>query len=402
MSSPGYRPSLILIILFIAVSQIGAVMHTPSIPAMGRAFDVPVLSIQLTMTSYLTGFAVAQILVGTLSDAVGRRPVLLGGLVVYTLASLGCALAPSIEVMIGLRLVQAAGACTGLVVARAIIRDSFDASQMTRYMGYLGMAIGLMPLLSPSLGGFLQGAIGWYANFFAMATVGIAAVAACLVSLRETLPRESRREGGLRALLGGFPILLRQPSFLGYTSAMGISTAVFFVYLTVGPLVLQGIYGVSPETYGFVAMTMPAGYITGNFLSSRISTRIGVARGTILGYCGMLFGGALLLVLAPTVTFSLPVFVAPMLVIGLGAGFVTSCGYAGVVQGDPSLAGTASGLSGMLQMAMTALATLAVGMLDEITLMSYGWLQTSLTALGLAMFVLLAVMWRSPAASEAG
>ena len=387
MNQSAFRPGVGLLILLTATSQIAAVIHTPSIPAMAKAFEADPLSIQLVMTLYLIGYAVAQLVVGSLSDAVGRRPVMLFGLALFVAASVACSFAPNIQILFGLRLLQAVGACTGLVVSRAIVRDCFEASQTTRYMGYLGMAIGLMPMLSPSVGGILQSLFGWQANFLAMGVVGFGALLATSYSLSETLPDAVRRPTVPLSLLRGFRELIVQPSFLAYSSCMAISTAIFFVYLSGGPLVIQGDYGVTPAVYGLVAMSMPSGFIFGNFISSRVSPIIGIERGAILGYLINLIGGGVLLMLANLPNFHLAYFILPSVVIGFGGGFVTSCGFAGVVQGDPSVAGTASGLSGFLQMAISALATVAVGLIGHVTLVSYTAFQLALTVLGIVMFV---------------
>jgi DHA1 family bicyclomycin/chloramphenicol resistance-like MFS transporter len=389
MSAAVYRPGVILLIGFAAVSQIGGAMYTPSIPAMAKAFDAPMMTIQLTMTVYLIGYAIAQILVGSLSDRFGRRAVMLWGLSLFTAASIAGAFAPTIEALIAIRLVQACGACVGLVLSRAIIRDCFDPSQSTRYMAYLGMAIGVMPALSPLLGGTLQVWFGWSANFLGMAAIGLAALLGSVVSLRETLPHDKRRGLEPRNLFANYATLLRSPAFLAYGIATAISTAIFFVYLSGGPMVMIGGYGVSPDIYGFYAISMPFGFISGNYLSSRISHRVSLGRAISYGFVVKVIGCALM-IFAPMVgDFGAARFVLPMFLIGIGGGLITPNGFAGVVRGDPSLAGTASGLSGFMQMAAAALATLVMGAIRQDSLLPYATLQLGLTLLGAVFFWLL-------------
>jgi len=386
MSASQYRPGVLLLIGFTAVSQIGGAMYTPSLPAMADAFAAPAMTIQLTMTVYLIGYAVAQILVGSLSDRFGRRAIMLSGLALFTVASFAGALAPTIEVLIVIRLIQACGACVGLVVSRAIIRDCFDASQATRYMAYLGMAMGLMPALSPIVGGSLQVWFGWWANFIGMGVIGLAALVGSLIWLRETLSPENRHGIAVSSLIAGYSILLRSPAFLAYASSAGFSTAIFFVFLSGGPLVMIGGYGVSPDVYGFYAMAMPAGFITGNFLASRIAAIVSMDRAIAYGYL-LKFAACVTILAAPYMgDFGAARFVVPMVVIGFGAGLITSNSFAGVVRDHPKLAGTASGLSGFMQMASAALATIAMGAIPADTMEPYALLQLSLTLFGALLF----------------
>ncbi|MHA1538668.1 MAG: multidrug effflux MFS transporter [Alphaproteobacteria bacterium] len=394
MAAVPYRPALLLLIGFAAVSQVGGAMYTPSIPAMARAFEAPMMSVQLTMTVYLVGYALAQILVGSLADRFGRRRVMLGGLAIFTAGSLAGAFAPTIDVLIAIRLVQACGACVGLVVSRAIIRDCFDLSQSARYMAYFGMALGVMPALSPLLGGALQVWFGWTANFLGMAAIGLAALLGTAISLRETLPPDKRRGMEPGVFLANYANLLRSPGFLAYGLALAVATAIFFVFLSGAPAVLIGGFGVSPDIYGFYALSMPTGFISGNFLSSRISHRVSFDRAISYGF-GFKAIGCALLVLAATMGGSgiggigAAGFVVPMLFIGVGAGLITPNCFAGVVRGDPSLAGTASGLSGFIQMGAAALATLVMGAVSHDTLLPYATLQSGLTLLGAVLFWLL-------------
>lgn len=386
MSAALYRPGVLLLIGFAAVSQIGGAMYTPSIPAMAEAFAVPMMTIQLTMTVYLAGYAIAQIVVGSLSDRFGRRGVMLGGLSIFTAASFAGAFAPSIEILIAIRLIQACGACAGLVVSRAIIRDCFDPSQSARYMAYLGMAMGLMPALSPLLGGSLQVWFGWQANFLGMAAIGLAALLWSTASLRETLPRDKRKAMAPGLLLAGYVELLRSPAFLGYGLALAMATAIFFVFLSGGPAVMIGGYRVAPDIYGFYALSMPSGFIAGNYLSSRIAHRVSLDRAIVYGFVLKAIACAMLVLASMIDGFTAAGFILPMVLIGIGGGLVTPNCFAGVVRGDPSLAGTASGLSGFIQMTTAALATLVMGAIHDDTLLPYAAMQSALTLLGAAMF----------------
>lgn len=394
MSAVDYRPGAGLLIAYAAVSQIGGAMHTPSLPAMADAFNAPIMTIQLTMTVYLIGYAVAQVLVGSLADSYGRRAVMQGGLALFTLSSLACAFAPNIEILLVIRVLQASGACVGLIVSRAIVRDCYDPSESARYMAYLGMAMGLMPALSPLVGGQLQVWFGWYANFLGMAVIGFAAFLASALFLQETLPLDNRRSMRFAPLLAGYAILLRKPDFLAYAISLGIATAMFFVFLSGGPVVMISSYGISPDVYGFYALSMPSGFISGNYLSSHILRWISLDRAIMYGFALKVVAG-IILIFGPTFgDFGAAQFIVPMFMIGVGAGLITPSCFAGVVIGDPAIAGTASGLSGFFQMAFAAIGTFVMGLVSHSTLQPYGLLQMSLAVIGVTFFILLITLAR--------
>lgn len=352
MATAALLPQLVV---FVSVSLIGVAMYTPSLPAIAEAFATPVAVVQLTMTVYLVGFAAAQIVVGALSDRFGRRPVMIAGYALFVAASIVCALAGDIDLLIGARLFQALGASVGIVVARAIVRDRTSAKESARYMAYIGMAAGLTPMLSPMLGGIVQVGFGWRGVFFAMVALGVAAFAAAVFVLRESHPPERRIGAGPRELTQGYLGLLRERVFIAYTATGGMVTAAFFIYLAAGPVVMIGEAGLRPDQYGFVALCMPGGYITGNFLSSRILPRIGIHRGIVAGNLVSVLGASAFLAIGLAGHFSIPAFMIPMAVVGFGNGITVPAAFAGAVGANPRLAGTASGLTGFLQFAFSAL-----------------------------------------------
>lgn len=383
------RPPIVLLVAFVAVSLIAGVMYAPSLPAMAVRFGVSDLTIQLTMSVYLIAYAVAQLFVGTLSDWLGRRPVMLGGLALFTAASIVAALAADIELLIGARLLQALGASVGFVVSRAIVRDCFDTASSVRYLSYLGMASGLTPALSPMLGGVLEAWAGWEASFWFMAALAFVAVSAAGAFLGETHPSHRRIAPGIGTVAGGYLSLLKNPIFLGYSLTVAVATGIFFTFITGAPGFLIGRYNIPPDIYGFYAASMPAGFISGNFLSSLVSRRLGINRAIFLGLAISIPAGVAITLVALDGGFSTVGFVVPMYFFGISAGLLVPNAFAGAIGANPRLAGMASGLSGFLQMGAAALATTAVGALDRNSLMPYALMQLSLAVASALIFVAL-------------
>jgi len=378
-----------LLIVFVAVSLVGAAMYTPSLPAIAAGFGAPVATVQLTVSVYLIGFAIAQLFVGALSDRYGRKPVLLAGFLLFIVASTACALAPSVQALIAARLFQAIGASVGIVVTRAIIRDRFGATGSARYMAYLGMAAGLTPALSPTVGGIVQVSAGWRGVFHTMSGLGVVALLTALVALRESHLPEARIRAGLRGMLTGFGLLLRHWRFLAYTVAAATPSAMFFVFLAAGPVVMIGPAGVAPDVYGFYALCMPGGYITGNFLSSRITPRVGIDRAIAGGNLIAVAGAVAMAAIGASGYFTPLAFALPLVVMGFGNGIAVPAAYAGVVEAEPRLAGTASGLTGFLQFAYAAGVNPLAGLVRHAALNELGWILFGLAVAGAAVFRLL-------------
>jgi DHA1 family bicyclomycin/chloramphenicol resistance-like MFS transporter len=369
-----------LVIVFVAVSLIGSAMYTPSLPAIAADLHAPVVSVQLTLTVYLIGYAFAQVFVGSLSDRLGRRPIMIGGFILFVLASVACSFAPDINFLIGARLVQSLGASVGVVLTRSMIRDCYGPHDAARYMAYVGMASGLTPTLSPMVGGFVQVGFGWRGVFHAMTILGVLALLAAVGLLRETLAARHRASPGWRTMAVGYATLARDRRFLAYAIAAATPTAMFFVFLAGGPIVMIGEKGVAPDQYGFYALAMPAGFIMGNFLSSHILPSIGIDRGITIGNIITVAACAIFAAIGLSGHFSPLAFALPIAGMGFGNGLAVPAAFTGAVGADPKMAGTASGLAGFVQMASAALVNPLASLVKHGSL-----LEISLLLLGLAV-----------------
>jgi DHA1 family bicyclomycin/chloramphenicol resistance-like MFS transporter len=336
----------------------------PSMPALAGTLGAAPATVQLTLTLYLLGIAAGQLVYGPLSDRFGRRPMLLVGLAVYLAASLAAAAAPSIGWLLLARISQALGACTGVVLGRAIVRDAYPRDQAASVMGYVLMAMTIAPMLAPLLGSALDVLVGWRATMLACFVFGAALTLAVARRLPETLAVPQALPG-LAGMLRAYASLVVIPAFRAYAAITACTTGVFFAFMAGAPFVVVQSMGYSPTSYALAFALVSVAYASGNFVAGRIATRIGVPRllsiGTVIGVVGALASLAVLALLPPHIL----AFFLPMLLVAFGNGMTQPSAIAGAISANPRLAGTASGLVGALQMGFGALMTVVVGLTEH-------------------------------------
>ena len=262
---PTPRAPMALLVALMVTSQVAITIFLPSLPSMAGDLSTSQALVQMTVSAYLGAFALAQLVVGPISDAFGRRKPMLAGLVLFTLASLACAAAPGVEFLIAARVFQAFGGCVCIVVARAIVRDTSDGATATRAMAYLGMSLALAPMVAPLIGGQLETAFGWQANFLFTAALGAFTLLATILTLTETLPAEARRLTNAGALATTYLRLLRMRKFMGYSLSTATMGATFQAYLAGAPVALIVVMGVTPEDLGLLHHLRSAWLHTGQF-----------------------------------------------------------------------------------------------------------------------------------------
>jgi Bcr/CflA subfamily drug resistance transporter len=343
-SAAASPPRLYTLVLLSALSVLSLNMFLPSLPNIAVAFQADYGLVNLSIAGYAGMTAVLQLIMGPLSDHFGRRPVLLVGLVIFTLASLGCLLATNIWVFLLCRMLQGAIIC-GSVLSNAVIRDMVPARAAASLMGYLAMAWAVAPMLGPMFGGVLDQLFGWRANFLAFAGFGVAMLGLCWVDLGETNKTPS---DSFMQQFRSYPELFRSRRFWGYALCMAFSTGAFYAFLGGVPLVAMTVLGLSPATLGFYMGSITAGFVVGSFLAGRTAKRYRLTTMMIAGRlvaCAGLMAG-LVLVWAGIVNVG-TLFGATMFV-GLGNGLSMPSCSAGALSVRPALAGSASGLSGAL------------------------------------------------------
>ena len=339
-------------------------MFLPSLPKMTAHFETDYRYMQLSVALYLMVSGVLQIVIGPLSDKFGRRPVILGGLIGFLIATLGCIFAPTIEVFLFFRMCQAVVA-TAMVLSRAAVRDMYDQDKAASMIGYVTMGMAVVPMISPMFGGLLDELFGWKSTFWALFILGGLTLWLAWADLGETAVKSGKSLAGQFA---EYPELLTSPRFWGYSLAAAFCSGAFFAYLGGGPFVGSVVFGLSPFWVGIFFGAPAAGYFFGNFFTGMFAQRLGVNRLVLAGTLINAFGLSLSLAIFLAGYGSPLSFFGLMTFVGLGNGLVVPNATAGLLSVRPHLAGTASGLGGAIMIGGGAgLSALAGAMLDETT-----------------------------------
>lgn len=386
---PG-RLSRGMIVLLAAASALGPVamqIMLPAIPIVRESFGISTGTAQLTLSLSMFSIALATLIYGPLSDRFGRRPVMLTGIGITVLGSVLCMMAGSIEWLIVGRIVQAAGGAVGLVLARAIVRDVYDAGQSASIIATLVMVMVVMPMISPLIGGELMIRFDWHAIFYLLAAIALLMMLAMYKLLPETL-RNPQPFSGVRSMVSGFAQLFRSRVFTAYAFNTAFISVVFFTFISAAPEVMVSVLQRPPNEYGYYFLMVPSAFMAGNYLARGLSSRLGIQRmimmGSALGLTGIVL--ALLLQLVG-LTHPLSLFM-PVALSTFGNGISLPNAQAGAINEFPDMAGSASGLTGFLQMALSALAAQLVALLFNGTVYPMLLLMLCASMISLGAFLL--------------
>ena len=350
------QPSMLTLVLLASISMLAMNSFLPSLPSMATHFGTTTAIMGLSVAIYLGSSAVLQILVGPLSDKIGRRPALLWSLAIFIVASFACVFAQDTTVFMILRAIQAFAACT-MVLSRAIVRDTNDTQTSASKIAYIAMGMAITPMFAPALGGFLDNWFGWQANFWMLGGVGTLIWVLTYFDQGETVPQSTE---GFTEQLKEYPELLTSRRFWGYCLASAFSGGAYFAYLGGGPFVGSVVFDLSPEKLGIYFGAPAIGYFVGNFISGRYSVRFGIDAMILSGLNIILIGMTLSVILSYLGYASVESFFGFMIFVGLGNGLCLPNATAGMLSVRPHLAGAASGLGGSISIAGgAALSTLA-------------------------------------------
>ena len=375
-----------LVVLLGALSAFGPLsmdMYLPGLPSMARDLSAPAWAAQLTITTSMLGLACGQLVAGPLSDALGRRRPLLTGVAAYMVASLLCAAAPTVWLLLAFRLVQGLAGAAGIVIARAIVRDLHEGVEAARFFALLMLVGGLAPILAPLVGGALLHVTDWRGIFVALAGIGAVLLVAAWATFRETLAPANRHRGGLVATLHVFRGLVRDRPFMGYTLSAGLVFAAMATYISGSPFVLQDIHGISPQLFSVIfasnAIGIMAASQTSRALVGRYGPRAMLGAGVWIAAAGGL--GVLVSVLAD---LGLAALLPSLFVMVSSVGVVLPNAAALALADHPRTAGSASALLGVTQFATGALAAPLAGVGGSQTALPMAIVMATLPLAGLA------------------
>jgi DHA1 family bicyclomycin/chloramphenicol resistance-like MFS transporter len=361
MSAPRYptrvgsRRWIATLATLTATTALSVDTSLPAQPTFAREFEVSSEDAQLTLGVFLLGFAIAQLFVGYLSDAWGRRRVLLGGLVVYVVAGVACAASPSIELLVACRFAHGVGAAAAPVVARAMVRDTQPAQQAARLLSTMLAALALAPMIAPVIGGALLDWFGWRAIFGALVVAGLAMLTLSHLTLVDTLPAERRGRASPRGLVTNFARFFRTPGTRLPTLVACASFGGQFAYIADSPFVLMQGYEVPSDQFGFYFASTALALMLGSLFGARL-LRAGRSPGAMLVVgTTLLLTGGILVVVGTRTSAHIGGFLVPMLVYFFGVGITSPCATALAMDPVPEIAGTASSALGFLTMVTGAL-----------------------------------------------
>ncbi len=358
------RLRLVLVLGFlIALGPLTIDLYLPALPAITADLQTTAAAVQLTLTGTLAGLALGQLLIGPVSDAVGRRRPLLIGVGVHIVASALCVVAPNLAVLGGLRVLQGLGAAAAAVVAMAVVRDLFVGLAAAKLFSRLMLVMGAAPILAPTLGGIVLAWTEWRGVFVVLAVIAVAILGVAALALPETLPSARRRSGGVAGTVRTYGSLLRDRTFVGLILVAGLAMAAMFAYVSGSSFVFQRQYGMTEQQFGFTFGAGAIGLILATQLNVRLLRRWSPAQILISALSFGALAGVVLLVLAVTGVGGLPGVLAPLWLVLASAGLALPNAPALALSRHGEAAGTAAALLGAVQFGVGALAAPLVGTL---------------------------------------
>ncbi len=387
------RRRAIIILLFGGLWTLGSFSTDLFLPAMPEAAEALAASdsaVALSVTTFLIGLGLGQLIAGPVSDGRGRRPTLLVGLVVFTASALVCIIAPSVEVLIAIRLVQGMAAAFGLAIPNAMVTDYARGREAARLFSWIVIIGGVAPLVASLTGAQMLRLLGWRGPFVALTAIGVVAVVCVALWLPESLPRERRSTGGLRTALRTMARLTRDGRFMAYTFTGAFVYMAFFAYLGGSSFVFQHLYGVSPTTYSILFAVNAVGMLAAGQANHRLLARLSPRTLLAAGLIAFAVAGVAVLVSALTGAFGLWGLAVPFFVIVADMGVILPDLTALALSLHPEVAGTASAYFGGLRLGLGALAMPLIGIGGTVTATSMAAMIAAAGVAALALFALTA------------
>ncbi|MWC27146.1 multidrug effflux MFS transporter [Paenibacillus sp. MMS18-CY102] len=372
--SPRPKRRLGIVLILGSLSAFGPLsldMYLPTLPKLADDLNASASLGQLSLTACLIGLAVGQLIAGPISDVRGRRLPLLFGLLLFAVTSFLCAMSTSIEMLIALRFVQGLGGSAGIVIARAVVRDMYSGTAMTKFFAMLMLVNGVAPIAAPIFGAQMAKFTSWPGIFVVLGLIGVIMLASVLFGLGETLPRDKRSKSGLGNTLSTFGRLLRDRSFMGYALTQGLITAAMFAYISGSPFVIQDLFGASPQAFSLIFAVNGLGIVLGGQLVGKLAGRISESKLLLYSLLYAATGGialfAMIVAHAP-----LGAVLPPLFMVVSSVGLVSTTAFSLAMQKQGQSAGSASALQGLMSMLGGALIAPLVGIAGSGTALPMG------------------------------
>ncbi|MFP7299282.1 multidrug effflux MFS transporter [Neobacillus niacini] len=335
-------------------------MYLPALPILADYFQTSASSIQLSLTFFLIGLSLGQLFAGPISDIRGRKKPLLLGLTIYFVVSLLCVFSPSIWTFILLRFIQGLAGAAGIVISRAIVRDLYSGTELTKFFALLSLVNGAAPILAPIAGAQLLRFVPWQGVFIVLGFIGFIMFIAVFLGLSETLPVEKRLRGGIKNTFLTFRNLFVDRSFMGFAISQGLISGTMFAYISGSPFVVQNIYGASPQVFSLIFAINGLGIMIASQTTGRLAGKVQEVKLLIFGL-GMSFFGSISLFLLILLQAKLWVILIPLLFVVSSVGVVNTAGFSLAMQKQGKNAGSASALLGVLSYVFGGLTSPLVG-----------------------------------------
>lgn len=343
-----------------ALGPITTDLYLPALPAIQEFFNTDVTTVQLTLSVYLVVFAICQLFYGPLSDRFGRKPIILIGTLIYLFGSLVCVLAPTIEILITGRVLQAFGGCAGVILARSMVRDIYGQKRSAQILSYMATAMAVAPALGPIIGGYLTITYGWQASFGVLAAFGSVCILGIIFILQETNHHKDPHAIHPRQTLKNFVFLLKNRNFSSYLLIISFSYSGLFSFISGSSFVFIKVLGLSPDEFGYCFATAVVGYMIGSQIGGRIVGTIGIISMVRYGAAFCAISGTIMLLLALLSFNSVAAILTPMVFYMMGMGMAFPTSLAGLIGPFPKMVGAASSLGGFVQNSFAALVGLMI------------------------------------------
>lgn len=363
-------------------------MYLPALPELAQDFSSSTSLAQMSLTACMFGISFGQLLIGPMSDLLGRRKPLIIGLIVYTLASIICVVAPSIQTFILLRFIQGVGGAAGIVISRAVVRDLYAGSEMTKFSAMLALVNGVAPVLAPIAGGQLLQFASWRGVFMVLCGIGALMFICVLFGLKESLTPNNRIKGGIISTFRAFGGLFRDRIFMGYALSQGLVMGAMFAYISGSPFVLQEIYGVSPQMFSVIFAVNGIGIIIGSQTAGRLAGRVNETKLLIYGLAQASIGG-IALFLSVLLDLELYGILIPLFFVVSSVGIVSTSSFTLAMANQGRAAGSASALIGLMSTIMGGIMAPIVGIAGSQTAVPMSIIILVLTLLAMLCYMVM-------------